>query len=247
MVLADIEIHTGWMMRRYLEQERIPDFEKLSSEDRKKAVKIERDKDLIRIAGLKTEKQLREAKKNYKKTELYAHLTRSERIEFLKELCDLIGAWGESRLFAYAIYKEALKGRSHRFTPYEHAFFQVLWKFERFLRDESTGKMGLLVHDNNETVSKRITEMMYAFHKHGTLFGKIQKIIETPLFVDSSLTGMVQIADLCAYAIRRFCENGETELFNRIHPRVHRKGFKVLGLTHYTGKKSSCSCKICQP
>jgi hypothetical protein len=25
--LADAEIHTGWMVRRYLEQERIPDFE----------------------------------------------------------------------------------------------------------------------------------------------------------------------------------------------------------------------------
>ena len=31
------------------------------------------------------------------------------------------------------------------------------------------------------------------------------------MFVDSQMTSMVQLADLCAYAIRRYLENPETQ------------------------------------
>ncbi len=72
---------------------------------------------------------------------------------------------------------------------------------------------GLLVHDNNASVAKKHTELMRHFHQQGTLWRQIDGIIETPLFVDSRLTRMVQIADLCAYSLRRFVENGEMNLF----------------------------------
>lgn len=35
---ADTEIHTGWIMRSYLEQKRIPDFEKMNYEDKRREV-----------------------------------------------------------------------------------------------------------------------------------------------------------------------------------------------------------------
>jgi hypothetical protein len=60
------------------------------------------------------------------------------------------------------------------------------------------------------------TSLMRRFHKRGTLWTRIQRLIETPLFVDSSLTSLVQIADLCGYALRRYLENGERDLFERI-------------------------------
>ena len=45
----------------------------------------------------------------------------------------------------------------------------------------------------------------------GTLWTRIEHVIETPMFVDSQMTSMVQLADLCAYAIRRYLENPETQ------------------------------------
>jgi hypothetical protein len=78
----------------------------------------------------------------------------------------------------------------------------------------------------------------------GTTFVAIDRIVETPLFVDSELTLMVQLADLCAYATRRFFENGETDLFDRIYPAFDRVGGKVVGLRHYTGK-NKCKCRVC--
>jgi hypothetical protein len=105
----------------------------------------------------------------------------------------------------------------------EQAFEQVVSRFEQYLANiDVTGEQrrcyGLIVHDNNETVAKKHTELMRRFHSQGTLFTTIERIIETPLFVDSRLTSMVQIADLCSYALRRYLENQETDLFTLCSP-----------------------------
>lgn len=84
---------------------------------------------------------------------------------------------------------------------------------------------------------------MKQFHKNGTLWTRIRNIIETPLFVNSELTCLVQIADLCSYAIRRYLENQEQELFSYVFQRADRKGNNVVGMRHFTS--DSCSCKIC--
>lgn len=49
--LADTEIHTAWMLRKYLEQSRIPDFDRLAAADRRKEVQRRRNKELSRLAG----------------------------------------------------------------------------------------------------------------------------------------------------------------------------------------------------
>ena len=128
----------------------------------------------------------------------------------------------------------------------EQAFEQVVSRFEKFLGNiESAGQSnyGLLVHDNNHAVAKRHTALMRRFHQAGTHWTTIERIIETPLFVDSSLTSMVQVADLCAYALRRFVENQEVDLFDRIFSRADRSGGAVVGVRHFSPE--SCSCKIC--
>ena len=63
---------------------------------------------------------------------------------------------------------------------------------------------------------------------------KIQNIIETPLFVDSSLTSMIQMADLCGYALRRYLENNETILFDEVFKRADRRAQTVVGVRHFS-------------
>ena len=84
---------------------------------------------------------------------------------------------------------------------------------------------------------------MRNFHKQGTLWTSIDHIIETPMFVDSGLTSMVQVADLCAYALRRYVENQETDLFYRIFQRADRVGSFTVGVRHFTVQE--CKCQIC--
>jgi hypothetical protein len=85
---------------------------------------------------------------------------------------------------------------------------------------------------------------MRRFHAQGTLWTDVDRIIETPLFVDSSLTRMVQIADLCSYALRRYVENNEKDLFRRVFTRADRFRNTVVGVRHFTDL--SCTCDICQ-
>ena len=85
---------------------------------------------------------------------------------------------------------------------------------------------------------------MKTFHEKGTVWKNISHIIETPLFVNSKLTGMIQIADLCAYALRRYLENNETYLFDLVFERADIKDQRRVGIRHFPG--SGCHCKICQ-
>ena len=92
-------------------------------------------------------------------------------------------------------------------------------------------------------MERKHTELMKSFHRSGTLWTQVNNIIETPLFVDSQLTGMVQIADLCAYGLRRYLENNETEIFNKVFERADRRGDVTVGIRHFTDR--SCGCAIC--
>jgi hypothetical protein len=125
------------------------------------------------------------------------------------------------------------------------AFEQVATRFHHYLVDTAQpGAVGLLVQDNNDTAATHLTGLMRRFHEQGTAFSFIERIVETPLFVDSELTAMVPLADLCSYAVRRFFENSETDLLDRIYPRFDRAHGKLVGLRHYTAKQP-CSCRVC--
>ncbi len=86
---------------------------------------------------------------------------------------------------------------------------------------------------------------MQKFHKIGTIWTKITHIIETPLFVNSELTGMVQIADMCAFILRRYLENDESELFDLIKRRFDNAHGKFVGVRHFSDT-STCQCEICK-
>ncbi len=194
-----------------------------------------------------------QSKKNFRKTEDYIHLTFDERKTVIREFSEIIGGWGFARLFAECIDKIHFNPAIGLQTVDEQAFEQIVSRFEHYLqiisRNEPNPIMGMLIHDNNETVAKRLTELMMKFHQKGTLWTNVTNIIETPLFVDSQLTCMVQAADVCSYALRRYFENGEEELFDSIYVRADRVKIgnddeKVVGVRHFT--KRGCTCKICQ-
>jgi len=186
-----------------------------------------------------------QAKKNFRQTDSYIHLTRNERRDFVRDVARCVGSWGYARLFAECLDKLHFDPTKHSYTVDEVAFDQLVSRFEQFLRIVTTNQQnfGLLIHDNNQTVAKKHTELMQSFYRQGTLWTKVNHIIETPLFVDSTLTGMVQIADLCAYALRRYLEYGEAGLFDPIFKRADRRDNVVVGVRHFT--KQPCSCKIC--
>ena len=243
--LGDAEVHTGWILRKYLEQKRVPNFDSLDYIQRRSQVEQIRKSELFRLQKPHLKNQYRQTKKNYIHTQDYVHLSLAERIQFIKDLATCVSKWGFARVFAECIDKVHFDPLRTKQSVDEQAFEQLVSRFEQFLQIAATPTQdyGLLIHDNNETVAKRHTELMKKFYREGTLWVGVKKIIETPLFVNSELTSMVQLADLCAYSTRRYLENNESELFDLIFQRADRKGNVVVGVRHFTS--SSCSCKIC--
>lgn len=246
--LSDAELHTAWVLRNYLEQSKVPDFEGKNWDERRAAVERYRTTHLLKLQQEQKIKTYKQIKKNYGKTNSYIHLTKNERKTLVSEIARCVGNWGFARLFAECIDKTHFDQSRTRRTIDEQAFEQIVSRFEQYLVKTDSGheqnnNYGVLVHDNNQTVAKKHTNLMRSFHKQGTLWTDITRLIETPLFVDSELTRMVQVADLCSYALRRYLENGEEELFDHIFQRADRFHNTVVGVRHYSDM--SCACKIC--
>jgi hypothetical protein len=244
--LDNAEIHTAWMLRSYREQRLVQDFETKDYHQRRADISSYRKAELLRLQRSNVS-LYRQCKKNFRLTENYIHLTRQERKQLLIEVSEIIRSWDFSRLFAECIDKVYFDPVMAKNTIEEQSFEQIVSRFEQYLQITSHScpvpNMGMLIHDNNPTMSNNLTALMIKFHTKGTLWTKVTNIIETPLFVDSKLTGMVQIADLCCYALRRYLENAETELFSNIFSRADKKDGRVVGVRHYT--KPGCRCYIC--
>jgi hypothetical protein len=241
------EIHTAWILRKYIEQAKIKDFDNLPTDKRIYETKKIRNTELLRLQNSRS-KSYNQTKKNYKETEDYIHLTYDERKKFILELAQKIASWDFARLFAECIDKITYDPLRTNNSIQEQTLEQITTRFEYCLENYSRTKhskqYGLLIHDNNETVAKKHTDLMKQFHEKGTFWRNIPHIIETPLFVNSKLTSMIQIADLCSYAIRRYLEKNETELFDLVFERADIKNQKKVGIRHFPG--SGCTCKICQ-
>lgn len=244
--LANAEVHTAWMLRPIREQAQISNFDRLDYAARRSAVQRLRAAELLRLQRSRDTKPYYQTKKNFRHTDSYIHLMLSERIAAVQQIATTIGGWGFARLFAECINKLHFDPIRTGRSVDEQAFEQVVSRFHHYLvNTEALGQRnyGLLVHDNNETVAKKHTELMRHFHVQGTLWTNVDRIIETPLFVNSALTRMIQLADLCSYSLRRYLEKGETDLFHRIFPRADRLGTATVGVRHYTAP--GCQCDIC--
>lgn len=246
--LMNAEIHVAWILRPYLEQRKIPNFEDLDYHERVSQVERYRKAELLRLQRSGNRRLYNQVKKNYRQTGSDVHLTFTERQTLALEITQCISRWGFARLFAECIDKIHFDPTRAKLSVSEQSFEQIVSRFEQYLQNVNRGAQnrfyGMLIYDNNQTVAKKHTELMKRFHQKGTLWTEVQNIIETPLFVDSQLTSLVQIADVCAYALRRYLENSEDTLFDNIFQRADRRDDVVVGVRHFT--TSSCSCKICR-
>lgn len=242
--LGEQEIHVAWMNRRYEEQHRIPEFDKLDWDARRTAVQMLRNQLLFSVSS-SSAKSLR---KEFKATEAYIHLTRQERMGCLMALANMIGRLSGIKLFAEAINKKFFAARCPDTPLFEFAFTELLHRYQAFLerkQKQTTAEVfGMIVQDRNDGVSQRITELALQYHRNGTGWTAIDRIIETPLFVDSKLTSMVQMADLCSYSLRRMIDHADFNLFSRVWKRFESIDGTIIGTNHYA--ETQCPCKLCQ-
>jgi hypothetical protein len=239
--IDDLELHAAWMLRAYREQDLIPSFAELSRRARFDAVvrwRQERvENDWPRVAKRDVDRE----KKEFRRTQPYVHLTRSEREELYGEALRIIAEHRRGVvLFGEAIDKQHLPAAV---DAAEEAFSRLIDRFEIFLQESQQNPWGLVVVDSDQNKQERYTALLHHYQQQDHLQGGVDRIIEAPFFLDSRSNSGVQVADLCAFALRRYLENGETQRFTTIFPKFDRAQGRLRGLRHFTSP--GCSCLIC--
>jgi hypothetical protein len=95
-----------------------------------------------------------------------------------------------------------------------------------------------MVVDSDSIQMNRSLAMKHSyFQREGTSSGsRIGHIVELPMFVESNLSNGTQLADLCAYNIRRAFMDGDLDYpyFARVEPHLysapHRKRTAIEGI-----------------
>ena len=98
--VQDTEIHTGWILRTYLEQSGIAGFDQMNWTRRRQEARKLRKRHLLQLQKSGHRMLYLRTKKNYRKTDSYVHLTREERTRLVTEIAERVSKWGFARLFA---------------------------------------------------------------------------------------------------------------------------------------------------
>jgi len=79
----------------------------------------------------------------------------------------------------------------------------------------------------------------------GTQWGVLRNLADTPLFVDSRASRLVQIADHVAYSVFRRYNTGDAQYFDIIASRFDEADGVIHGLVHKHSERYSCTCPAC--
>ena len=129
----------------------------------------------------------------------------------------------------------------------ELAFEDLCSRFDRYLgrlRGEGERQRGLVILDESahETTLQR---MAREFRTLGTRWGVIRNLADTPLFVDSRASRVVQLADHVAYAVFRRYNSHDAQYFDVMAPKFDSSEGVVHGLSHKQMVDPNCMCIAC--
>ncbi len=161
----------------------------------------------------------------------------------IKAVLKLIAdSYDSTRLFACAIHKDSFLGED----PVERCFEDVCKRFDLFLNrrnSEGDRQRGLLILDRT-TRETTLQGLSREFRSVGTRWGVVKHLADTPFFVDSRASRMIQVADLVAYAVFRRYNAADSQYFDLIASRFDSVENVVHGLAHLT-KQRNCMCPAC--
>ncbi|RKY22165.1 MAG: DUF3800 domain-containing protein [Planctomycetota bacterium] len=155
----------------------------------------------------------------------------------------LVEAFESARAFACAVRKADYAD----VDPMAVAFEEMCNRFDLFLgrkRREGDRQRGLLIMDKS-AYEATFQRQSYEFRTKGTRWGKPKNLIETPLFVDSRVSRLVQLADHVAYAVFRRYNAKDAKYFDVISSRFDQDERGIHGLVHKVKEYHKCMCPAC--
>ena len=180
------------------------------------------------------------------KGEPWESMERKERDNVLTRAYEKIAATADNvAIFAVVMEKSSFSG----IDPIQKTCEELAGHFDAFLeyletRPGSQKERGLMVFDESDH-EKTLHALVEQYRSTGASFGRVRHLAEIPMFTDSRLTRMLQIADLVAYATFRRYEHGDSRYLDIILHKFHQTGGKIHSLMHLNRNKDNCFCPGC--
>ncbi len=178
------------------------------------------------------------------RAEPWKSLPKEERIGVIKEVLKILASsYDSARVFACAVRKADYPTRD----PMEMAFEDLCSRFDMFLkRLHANGdrQRGLIILDES-SYETSLQTLARNFRVMGTRFGVIRNLADTPVFIDSKASRLVQLADHVAYAVFRRYQAADTSYFDIIFHRFDSVDGRLHGLCHRHLQAINCMCPGC--
>ncbi len=155
----------------------------------------------------------------------------------------LAKSFDSARAFACAIHKASYPN----IDPIEHAFEDLCSRFDRYLarvRFDGDRQRGLIILDESSHETS-LQALAKDFRTLGTKWGVIRNLADTPFFVNSKASRIVQIADHVAYAVFRRYNASYTQYFDIIAAKFDSADGIIHGLAHKQTIIPNCMCPAC--
>lgn len=150
--------------------------------------------------------------------------------------------------YAVAVHKKSFP----QSDPVEIAFEELCNRFDRQLQifnrqvDQKERQRGLIILDKS-TYETPLQRLARSFRKTGTRWGVTRNLADVPMFVDSTASRLVQLADHIAYAVFRFYEAGDASYLNVIQGKFYCDNAtgKLHGFVHKQTYNAKRWCPPC--
>ncbi len=172
-------------------------------------------------------------------------MARQRRLDTIERGLGLLrGAHRSVKAFAVAVDKHIESPND----PVEYAFEEICNRFNLFLSrlyaKDGNKQRGLVVMDESR-YEEALQRLARRFREQGARWGQFRNLAEVPLFVDSSASRLIQVADLLAWSVWRRYEHLDTRYFDRIVGRFDEEGGVLHGLVHRKHPEQTCHCPAC--
>lgn len=169
--------------------------------------------------------------------------SRKERGQLIKDVLRVLADEDHGVVaFACAVHKES------RPNPLEVAFEDVCSRFDLLLKrlyQSGDPQRGLIIIDRSKS-ARTLRALANNFRTVGTRWGVLNNLAETPLFIDSRASRLMQLADHVAWSVFRRYEYGDASFIDLISHKFDTDGMRIHGLVHkHPGVQQTCGCPAC--
>ena len=136
----------------------------------------------------------------------FKSLRRQDRTALGEAVLDVIDAHNPTFIFTIIDkQRHVAKYGANAIPPEDYTYMLMIERFNYFLGRQ--GEIGLIVSDDQKGSEDAIRRAHARYRSHGTGYARIEHVIETPFFVPSHWSRMLQIVDVATWFVNRHMRN----------------------------------------